>query len=216
MAEIVRRWGTSNPTLNQAVTIIFLSDQPGFTDPVDTTPISNQVNLTIIGTPTVLASGTITTYTARSYTTGVLDNFTSAAIPDFTPYTDLMIQTSGGATFWVSTDETTANSPAPTAYISAPMQTIVSGSGAFLAPGDPSTPVPPPPWVTPHVGDTFNILQPCKVYVTRRPRVVGVRGLASESSDAAHGSKCRSIGRVRRVECVPPCMADVTRTTTPK
>src|SRR5271166_2401505 len=171
-AEIVKRWGTNEPTLNQATTIIFLSDQPDFSDPVDIAPISNQYNLTIIGTPTVLATGTIGVYNSRlttgGYATGTLDNFTSPEIADFTPYTDLMVQTTS-ATFWISPDETTASFPASTAYVSAPMQTIAPGSGAYLSPGDgfSASLVPPPAWVVPTAGETFSIVQPCRVFVTR-------------------------------------------------
>lgn len=187
VGEIFSRMGTHNPTLNgiTGMTLIFLSDEPDatiFNDPVDITAIANQVDFVVVGTPKVIATGTIGTYTSRfaggslGYQTGVLDNFTSPQIPDFTPFTDLMVQTSSGATMWISPDETTANFPATSAFVSAPMQTIVPGTpgsfpgtGAFLAPGDGSaaTSVAPPPWVTPAPGDTFNIVQPCRVSVTR-------------------------------------------------
>lgn len=174
-SEIVRRWGTNAPTLSQNTIIVFLSDQPGFNDPVEISPILNQCFLTIIGTPTILVQGgTIGSFTGRSYTTGTSDTFVdtsgkiAAAQPvlGFTAYNDLMIQTAT-ATCWINADESTPTN----VVVSAPMQTITSGSYAFLSPGDgsvdPSGNVPPPLWVTLANSQSFNIVRPCIVYVTQ-------------------------------------------------
>jgi hypothetical protein len=173
--QIVRLWGTNNPTLNQNTTITFLSDQPDFSDPVDIVPICNQVFLTIIGTTTTILSGcTIGSFAGRNYTTGAADTFedtsgkVAAAQPTlgFTAYSDLMIQTAT-ATCWINADESSPTS----VVVSAPMQTIAAGSYAYLSPGDgsvdPSGNVPPPLWVTLANGQHFSIVQPCKVYVTQ-------------------------------------------------
>jgi len=183
-AEIVRRWGTSSPTLGgpgdpiiggQNTQIIFLSDQPDFSDPVTIEPILNQAMLSIVGTPTLMSAGnTIGVLTPRSHTAGTLDTITAPPL-DFTPYVNCYAVDEtipGGAVFWIL-------SGGPTATISAPMQPVAVGgltnppvaSNLFLAPGFPGTFTPtintPPGWVTIANVDSFSIFQPCKVYVTR-------------------------------------------------
>jgi hypothetical protein len=178
MAAVYERWGTNSPTLNQNTQIVFLSDQLGFSDPVNVDPILNASFLTFQGTPTLILAGlTIEAYTPRNYAAGTLDMITSTAVADWTPYINqYIVDSTAGALARIIGVGVSNN----IAVISAPVQKLAAGL-AGLAPGNPGASNPalnPPPWVTIVNGNAIAIYQPCKVFC-----INATTNFASEAPD---------------------------------
>jgi hypothetical protein len=73
--SIVQRWGTDSPKLGQVTTITWLNDAP-YTDPVILKAglISPNGAISLLGTPTMISSGTFTTVTPKSLSSKQLLN----------------------------------------------------------------------------------------------------------------------------------------------
>lgn len=136
LAEIYRRWGTTSPVISVAITVHVLSNDVA-TDPWVVTPIGvgDFSNITLIGTPTVLASGTIGTFTPLNRSAATLNKITASGQSGayWTPYrSQLVHDTTADAYFWVwqdlgsaqaSISATMASSP----YVATPYKTIANG-----------------------------------------------------------------------------------------
>jgi len=94
-AEIVRRWGTTSPTIVSPITTItFLSNQPDFTDPINLSPIlANGTSMVLAGQITPVISDVISVYTPRVRSpVSNLDSIQGTGILDFTPYKGMLVK----------------------------------------------------------------------------------------------------------------------------
>lgn len=77
-AELTRRWGTTEPDIEQETTVALVSSQPNFTDYIRWRPRCGNANFYLVGTPTVVGAGVLSGVIAKNRATPQL---LTAALP---------------------------------------------------------------------------------------------------------------------------------------
>lgn len=148
-AEYIRRTGLGRP-INNAVNIYIVSDLPA-TDPLiisGTTNGRTGSGLHVHGVPTVLATGTLTGWTAPVAATNTLPAITDTAVADWTPYAGKLLRLTSGpragvGCFWIikNLGGNTARVSNPVQGLSSPLNFVPAGTETYEILELPNVPV---------------------------------------------------------------------------
>lgn len=143
---ITQRWGTNQPTLSQATTVTWLSDDVS-TDPVYIKPtLIGNGGITIHGTLISQTTATIGTFVAPNFTAGTKGTITASGQSGayWTPYVGKVVHdTTANATFIVDGDSGSATATITTAFplpiVEFPTGSVILSSGDSIVIYRPST-----------------------------------------------------------------------------
>ena len=187
-AQLFSRWGSLTPLIAQLTTIT-LVNSGNVNDPWCATPIFiNTGKITLQGTPTVVITSTIGTFTpAVRGGANTLATITSPGVASWATHVGSLIHdTTANATFWIHAD------------LGGGVAQITNAVATPLAPGS-FTPAP----VTLVNGDTIQLLTPPTIFVTDLAyQGFGTAGILGLSQLTVSSSAITQTAAIDAAECV--------------